>query len=76
LEHAPRNPNHAAVFADLDPELHRLPLDIPAGVLGNDGWEAGLFALSCSLCGRQRNTHLGRLDEMTHQNHFADEVIE
>ena len=32
-EHAPRHPDHPAVFADLDPELHRLPLGIPAGVL-------------------------------------------
>jgi hypothetical protein len=31
LEHAPREPDHAAVLADLDPELHRLPLGIPAG---------------------------------------------
>jgi hypothetical protein len=34
LEHAPRNPDHAAVLADLDPELHGLPLGIPSGVLG------------------------------------------
>jgi hypothetical protein len=35
LEHAPRDPDHAAVFADLDPELHRLPLGVPAGILGH-----------------------------------------
>jgi len=34
LEHAPRNPNHATVLADLDPELRRLPFGVPAGVLG------------------------------------------
>jgi hypothetical protein len=34
LEYAPRDPDHAVVLADLDPELHRLPLAIPAGVLG------------------------------------------
>jgi hypothetical protein len=34
LEHAPRDPDHAVVPADLDPELHGLPLGIPAGVLG------------------------------------------
>jgi hypothetical protein len=34
LEYAPRDPDHGAVLADLDPELHGLPLGIPAGVLG------------------------------------------
>jgi hypothetical protein len=34
LEHAPRHPNHVAVLADLDPELHGLPIGIPADVLG------------------------------------------
>jgi len=32
-------------LADLDPELHRLLLGIPAGVLGNDGWETMRRAL-------------------------------
>jgi hypothetical protein len=35
LEHAPRDPDHAAVFADLDPELDGLMLGIPVRVLGN-----------------------------------------
>ena len=48
LEPAPWDPNHPAVLADLDPELHGLPLGIPAGVLGNDGWERGRVALSWS----------------------------
>ena len=34
LEHAPRDPDHAVVLADLDPELHGLAFGIPAGVLG------------------------------------------
>jgi hypothetical protein len=34
LEYSPRHPHHTAVLADLDPELHRLPVGIPAGVLG------------------------------------------
>jgi hypothetical protein len=33
LEYAPRDPDHAVVLADLDPELHGLPLGISAGVL-------------------------------------------
>jgi hypothetical protein len=37
LEHAPRDPDHPAVFADLDPELG-----------GNGGWEIAPLALSCS----------------------------
>ena len=45
LEHAPRHSNHAAVLADLDPELHRLPLGLPAGVLGNVGLETVTLAL-------------------------------
>jgi hypothetical protein len=28
------DPDHSAILADLDAELHRLPLGIPAGVLG------------------------------------------
>ena len=34
LENPPRNPGDAVVLADLDPELHGLPLGIPAGILG------------------------------------------
>src|SRR5262249_60739284 len=34
LDHAPRHPTHATVLADLDLELHRLPIGIPAGGLG------------------------------------------
>jgi hypothetical protein len=48
LEHPPRHPDHAAVLADLDPELHGLPLGIPAGVLGHAGWEPVPLAVSCS----------------------------
>jgi len=33
-ERAPRDQNHAPILADLDPELHGLPLGIPSGVLG------------------------------------------
>jgi hypothetical protein len=39
LEHPPLDPHHAAVLADLDAELHRLPLGVPAGVLGERLWE-------------------------------------
>ena len=31
LEDLPRHPNHPSVLSDLDPDLHRLPLGIPAG---------------------------------------------
>jgi len=34
LEHAPRDPDDAAVLADLDPELYSLLLGVLAGVLG------------------------------------------
>jgi hypothetical protein len=44
LEHPPRHPDHAMVLADLDPELHRLPLGIPAGVLG----EVKIDYISCT----------------------------
>jgi hypothetical protein len=33
LEHAPRDPDNALVLANLDLELHRLPLGIPAGAV-------------------------------------------
>jgi len=46
LEHPSRDPDHAVVIADLDPELHGLPLGIPAGILGDDGWEIVSPALS------------------------------
>jgi hypothetical protein len=39
LEHPLGHPHHAAVLADDDAELHRLPLGIPPGVLGDGGWE-------------------------------------
>jgi hypothetical protein len=41
-EHAPRDPNHATVRADLDPELHRLPLGVLSGVLGDREEHRGL----------------------------------
>jgi hypothetical protein len=59
LEHARWDPAHAAVFADLDPELHRLPLGRPAGILGNDGWATVPVALSCSEV-RSDETHAPR----------------
>jgi hypothetical protein len=34
LEHPPRDPDRAALFAYLDPEFEGLPLSVPAGVLG------------------------------------------
>jgi hypothetical protein len=34
LEHTPRQPDYTVVLADLNTELHRLPLVIPTGVLG------------------------------------------
>jgi hypothetical protein len=34
LEHAPRDPEDAAVLPDLDPELHGLLIGVPVGVLG------------------------------------------
>ena len=48
LEDAPRHPDHAAVLADLDAELHGLPRGIPAGVLGERLWETVPLAVSCS----------------------------
>jgi hypothetical protein len=36
LEHPPRHPDHAAILADLDPELHRLPLGISSDVSFGD----------------------------------------
>jgi hypothetical protein len=34
LEYAPQHPDHAVILADLDPELHSLPIGIPSGVFG------------------------------------------
>jgi hypothetical protein len=34
LEHTAWDPDDAAVVADLDPELHGLPIRVPSGVLG------------------------------------------
>jgi hypothetical protein len=44
LKRAPRDPDHPAILADLDPELHGLPLGIPAGVLG----EVKIDYISCA----------------------------
>jgi hypothetical protein len=64
-ENAPRDPDHAAELADLDPELHRLALGVELADLnpnstawrsgfqracsGNDDWETMLLTLSCSM---------------------------
>jgi hypothetical protein len=34
LEHTAWDPNDAAMLPDLDPELYRLALGVPVGVLG------------------------------------------
>jgi hypothetical protein len=55
LEHAPRHPDG---FADLDPELHRLPFGIPAGVVGKgEKHETGL-----SRTGPRRKQLVGIVD--------------
>jgi hypothetical protein len=40
LKHAPRDHDDAAVFADLGPELHGLPLGIPSGLTASMNWTA------------------------------------
>jgi hypothetical protein len=40
LKYAPQDPDQAALLADLDPELHGLPIGIPAGDL-REGEEHG-----------------------------------
>src|SRR5690242_10355914 len=57
-------PDHPAILADLDPELHRLPLGIPAGVLGERrlGNGAPQAILARDTKGRRRRT-LGRTGE-------------
>jgi len=42
LEHAPRDPDNAAVLPDLYPELDGLPVGVPVGVFG-EGEEHGGF---------------------------------
>jgi len=46
LEHVPRDPDNTAVLADLDPELHGLPLRVPVGVLGEREEYRGLLSRS------------------------------
>jgi hypothetical protein len=58
-ENAPRDPDHAAELADLDPELHRLALGVPAGVLwerrlGNDASHAILLDAAVTRKARSR----------------------
>jgi hypothetical protein len=65
LEHALRDPDHAVVLADLDPELHGLPIGIPAGILGERWLGNGVpqAILATDTKGRRRRT-LGRTGEM------------
>jgi hypothetical protein len=42
-EHPPRDPDHAAVLADLDPKLRGLLLGIPAGVFGKGEEQTALL---------------------------------
>jgi hypothetical protein len=79
LKHPPRHPDHAAVLADLDPELHGLPLGIPLGVLGNDGWETAPLALFCSqpqLDEEQAPREAGDLTKRKDDNLICREGIE
>ena len=43
--HAPSHPNDPRVLADLDPELHGLPLSVPSAILG-EGEEHGASGLA------------------------------
>ena len=52
LEYSPGDPHHALVLADLDPELHGLPLGIPAGVLGGKVKNMATAILAWLLPGR------------------------
>ena len=54
------------VLADLDPELQGLPIGIPTGVFGNEGWETVPLAIFCSQV---------RSDEGHASPGAADEVI-
>jgi putative ABC transport system substrate-binding protein len=68
LEDAPRDPDHAVVLADLDPDLHRLPLGIPAGALG-ERWLGNGASRAILVTVRQtKNTRLGRALETVNQN--------
>jgi len=55
---------HTAVLADLDPELHCLPLGVPAASPENNGWEMTPRTLSCSQVRRTKNRTLGGTDQM------------
>ena len=59
LEHAPGDRDHAVVLADLDTELHRLPVGIPAGVLGDEVWETPFVGLCCLVVRSHKNMHPG-----------------
>lgn len=68
-------------LADLDPELHGLPLGIPAGGLGEDGWETVPVAVSCSAVSDEENAPGGGPSEIVNRKSArppseADEVIE
>jgi hypothetical protein len=80
LEHPTPIPNNPPLLANLDPDLHGPPLGIPAGVLGNDGWEWTPLALSCSKVQSDKNTRRREgqvgMTAGTALNHSADEVIE
>jgi hypothetical protein len=39
------DPHPAALLADLNPELHRLPLGTPAASSVNDDWETGVLRI-------------------------------
>ena len=61
LKHTPRHPDHSAVLADLDPELHARPAaQHSSGRPG--GTTVGKRCPSrypAQRCGRMRHTHLG-----------------
>jgi hypothetical protein len=61
LKHALRHPDQATALADLDPELHGLPLGIAAEGLGGQwlGNDAPRAMLSAGAVNRSRNEDLG-----------------
>jgi hypothetical protein len=76
LEHAPWDPDHAAVLADLG----GLPLGIQAGILGSAGWET-VPHRAILLIGAADEEHAPsevRRDDRREERStsFADEVIE
>ena len=76
LEHIAQNPDDAAVFPDLDSELHGLVLGVPVGVFGEGEEQRRLRSLKATAAAQRvrcsRAESLCRVSKFRHRARIND----